>query len=60
MEIEGGKNVGCFLVLWKPLLVRLFFCGVRIVQCLFNLLITSFGALVRNTKMFCCLVREKE
>ena len=28
----------CFLVLWKPLFVCFFFCGVGIIECLFNLL----------------------
>ena len=47
MESESGENFGCFLVLWKPLLVR--FCLV--VWVLFGAFsifcMTSFGVCTR-------------
>ena len=35
---KGAKNIGCSLVLWKPLLVGFCFLMGAIVQCLFSLL----------------------
>ena len=64
MESESGENSGCFLVLWKPLLVR--FCFV--VWVLFGAFsifcMTSFGVCTRpqhqdTTKIFCCLTPKE-
>ena len=64
MESESGENFGCFLVLWKPLLVR--FCFV--VWVLFGVFsifsVTSFGVCTRpehqdTTKILCCLTRKE-
>ena len=35
---KGATNIGCSLVLWKPLLVGFCFLMGAIVQCLFSLL----------------------
>lgn len=49
-----------FLSVVETIVSSLAFCGVRIDQCRFNLLYYVIWCTRRNTKMFCCLVREKK
>ena len=65
MESESGENFGCFLVVWKPLLVRFCFVvwvlfGVFSIFCM-----TSFGDCncpqhQETSEIFCFLTRQKK